>query len=54
MVNILTFQDINGRLKLEDLADLIQEIKGTIRVKGHRQETLMSQIMRHTGIDCDC
>jgi hypothetical protein len=37
MLIILTFQDINGRLKLEDLADLVQEIKSAIRVERHRQ-----------------
>lgn len=49
---VITFENINGGVELENLADLAQEVDGTIRLERHREQAPVCQIMRHLGIRC--
>ena len=51
-----TFEDINGRLELQDLPNLIQENECTIRIERHGLQALRSQLMgdRSALYACNC
>lgn len=49
-----TLENIDCRLKLQDLTNLIQECNCTIGLQRHRHQTAISQIVRDFSADYNC